>query len=71
MSVSNALNGAEISSLASRMLSETGVHWLGVFARDQVPPLRRNQRRPFALVVNTNPADNPGAHLLAFLASAA
>ena len=70
MSLNNALNGAEISCLASRMLAETGVHWLDVFARDQVPPLDRAQRRPFALVVNTDPADKPGAHWLAFFASA-
>ena len=70
MSINNALNGAEISCLASRMLADADVHWLGVFARDQVPPLGRCQRRPFALVVNTDPADNPGAHWLAFLASA-
>ena len=53
------------------MLADTGVHWLGVFARDKVPPLGRSQRRPFALVVNTDPADKPGAHWLAFFASAA
>ena len=70
MSINNALNGAEISCLASRMLADTGVHWLGVFARDQVPPLGRSQHRPFALVVNTDPADKPGAHWLVFFVSA-
>ena len=70
MSISNALNGAEISCLASRMLADTLVHWLGVFARDQLPPLGRSQHRPFALVVNTDPTDKPGAHWLAFFASA-
>ena len=69
MSLDKALNGAEISCLAGRMLTDTGVLWLGVFARDQVPPLNRSQRRPFALVVNTGPADRPGAHWLAFFAS--
>ena len=71
MSLNRALNGAEISCLASRMLADTGVHWLGVFARDHLPPLGRSQHRPFALVVNTDPADKPGAHWLAFFASAA
>ena len=70
MSLNRALNGAEISCLASRMLDDTGVHWLGVFVRDQLPTLDRSQRRPFALMVNTDPADWPGAHWLAFFASA-
>ena len=70
MSLNRALNGAEISCLASRMLADTGVHWLGVFTRDQLPPLDRSQHRPFALVVNTDPADKPGAHWLAFFAIA-
>ena len=70
MSLDKALSGAKISCLASRMLADTSVHWLGVCARDQVPPLDRSQRRPFALVVNTDPANKPGAHWLAFFASA-
>ena len=69
MSLNKALHGTEISSLASRMLADTGVHWLGVFARDQLQPLGRSQQRLFALVVNTDPADKPGAHWLAFFAS--
>ena len=70
MSLNKALSGAEINCLASRMLAYTGVHWLGVFARDQVPKLDRSQRRPFALVVNTDPSDKPGTHWIAFFASA-
>ena len=70
MSLSKALSGAEIDCLASRMLAYTGVHWLGVFARDQVPKLDRSQRRPFALVVNTDPSNKPGKHWLAFFAPA-
>ena len=70
MSLSTALSGAEIDCLASRMLGYTGVHWLGVFAHDQVPKLDRSQRRPFALVVNTDPSDKPGKHWLAFFAPA-
>ena len=70
MSLDKAFTRAEISCLASRMLADTGVHWLGVVAHDKVPPLDRSKRRPFALVLNTDPADKPGAHWLAFLASA-
>ena len=70
MSLRNSLNGAEINCLASRMLADTSVHWLGGFASDQVPHLDRSQRRPFALIVNTDKADKPGAHWLAFYASA-
>ena len=70
MSLNKALNGAEINCLARRMLADTGVHWLGVFASDQVPHFDRRQRRPFALVVNTDPSNRPGAHWLAFYASA-
>ena len=70
MSLRNALNGAEINCLASRMLEDTSVHWLGVFARDQVSRLDRSQRGPFALIVNTVTADKEGTHWLAFYASA-
>ena len=70
MSLRNALTGAEINCLASRILADTSVHWLGVFARDQVPRLDRSQRRPFALIINTCTDDKPGAHWLAFYASA-
>ena len=63
------LRAAEIDCLASRMLAYTGVHWLGVFAHDQVPKLDRSQHRPFALVVNTDPSDKPGKHWLAFFAA--
>ena len=52
------------------MLADTSVHWLGVFARDQVPRLDRSQRRPFTMIVNTYTADKPGTHWLAFYASA-
>ena len=37
-----------------------------MFAHDQVPKLDRSQRRPFALVVNTDPSDKPGKHWHAF-----
>ena len=68
MSFNKALNGDEISCFASRMLADTGVHWLSVFARDQLPPMGRSQQRPFALVVITDPPDEPGAHWMAFFA---
>ena len=71
MSIIKKLNSAEISCLGSRMVADTGVHWINVFARDQLPPLDRTHYRPFALVVNTDPADKPGEHWLAFFASKA
>jgi len=50
----------EINCLASRMIAITEqVNWLGVFARDELPDLSR-AKRPFALVLNTDPKDKPG-----------
>ena len=40
------------------------VRWLGVFSRDELPDLS-SERRPFALVLNTDPRDKPGQHWLA------
>ena len=48
------------------MLADTTVDWLGMFARDYVPKADRRQLRPFALVFNSDPADQPGTHWLAF-----
>ncbi len=62
MSLSMALSGAEIDCLASRILTYTGVHWLGVFAYDQVPKVDRSTRRSFALVVHTDPSTKPSKH---------
>jgi hypothetical protein len=77
---SKGLHALEIDCLARRMLGDLSeyltrreisdfknresVRWLGVFARDQLPD-DLNSRRPFALVLNTDPADKPGMHWLA------
>ena len=80
MSNNRGLHALEIDCLASRMLGDLrlylrsevisvlrnkkSVRWLGVFARDQLPH-DLNSKRPFALVLNTHPADKPGQHWLA------
>jgi len=53
----------EIDCLTSRMLDQR-VYWLGVFARDELPDLRR-VKRPSALIINSDPKDKPGQHWLA------
>ena len=71
------LHNGKIECLARRMLSDVTpykniasirayraqVHWLGVFARDELPDLIHMQR-PFALVFNTDPSKKPGQHWL-------
>ena len=59
-----ALYTGQINYLGSRLLHGTKVRWLGAFARDQIPDLK-HQRRPFALVINTDVATAPGQHWLA------
>jgi len=49
---------------ASSMIRLHGIRWLGVFARDELPDVRKEQR-PFALVLNTDPRSKPGQHWLA------
>ena len=58
----SSLNSAEINCLASRILADTVVNWRGVFARDQVSTVDRRQPRLFALVVNTDQAEELGTH---------
>ena len=50
--------------LGSQLLHDTKVRWLGTYARDQIPSVK-NEKRPFALVVNTDVAAVPGEHWLA------
>ena len=73
----SGLHTSEIKCLARRMLSDvtpnesivsirayrSPVHWIGVFARDQLPDLRYMQR-PFAPVFNTDPSNKPGQYWL-------
>ena len=62
-----ALYTGQINYLGSRILHGTDVRWLGTFARDQIPSLQ-HEKRPFALVVNTDVAAEPGEHWLALYA---
>ena len=73
----SGLHTGEIEFLARQMLSDvtpnesivsirayrSPVHWLGVFASDQLPDLR-DMQRPFALVFNTDSSNKPGQHWL-------
>lgn len=62
-----ALYPGQINYLGSRLLHGTEVRWLGTFPRDQIPALE-HEKRPFALVVNTDTAAGPGEHWLALYA---
>ena len=65
MSGGGGLHAGEIDCLVSRLLN--GVRWLGVFARDELPELSR-EIRPWCLILNTDPKDQPGTHWLALYA---
>ena len=67
----SGLHAAEIDCLLRRTLRSdvtpymgSLVRWLGVFARDELPDVNK-ERRPFALVLNTDPRSQPGQHWLA------
>lgn len=62
-----ALFTGQINFLGARLLHGTEVRWLGAFARDQIPDLK-HERRPFALVINTDVAAEDGKHWLALYA---
>ena len=62
-----ALYTEKINFLGARLLHGTDVRWLGTYARDQIPPLE-HERRPFALVINTDVDAGPGKHWLAHYA---
>ena len=68
MSGGGGLHAGEIKCLVSRLL--IGVSWLGVFARDELPDLM-HERRPWCLILNTDPKDKPGTHWLALYAAIA
>lgn len=63
----SALNTGQLNCLGGRLLRGTRVRWLGTFARDQLPNLD-NEKRPFALILNTDPAEQEGTHWLALFA---
>ena len=66
----SGLHAAEIDCLLKRTIGDvhpymgSSVQWLGVFARDELPNLNQ-ERRPFALVLNTESRSKPGQHRLA------
>ena len=62
MSVESWLHAGEIDCLISRLVN--GVRWLGVFARVDLPYVTR-EKRPWCLILNTDPKDLPGTHWLA------
>ena len=57
--------GEEIDCLVSWLLVE--VRWLGVFACDELPDVT-SEIRPWCLIFNTDPKDQPGTHRLALYA---
>ena len=46
------------------------VRWLKIFARDELPDLT-SEIRPWCLIMNTDPKDQPGTHWLALYAPSA
>ena len=65
MSVESGLHAGEIYCLVSRLVN--GVRWPWVFARDDLPDVTR-EKRPWCLILNTDPKDLPGTHWLALYA---
>ena len=68
MSVGSGLHAGEIECLVSRLV--VNVRWLVVFDRDELPDLN-SEIRPWCLILNTDPKDQPGTHWLAFYAPSA
>ena len=66
MSVESGLHAGEIDCLVSRLVN--GVRWLGIFARDELPYVTR-EKRPWCLIVNTDPKYLPGTNLFAIYAT--
>ena len=65
MSVSSGLHAGWIDCLISRLVN--GVRWLGIFGRDELPDVTR-EIRPWCLILNTEPINQPGTHWLALYA---
>ena len=68
MSVGSGLHAGEIKCLVSRLVDD--VRWLKVFARDVLPDFTR-EIRPWCLILNTDPKNQPGTHWLALYAPSA
>ena len=62
MSVASGLHAGEIECLVSRLVDT--VRWLGIFARDELPDITL-EIRPWCLILNTDPKDQPGTDWLA------
>ena len=68
MSLGSGLHAEEIEFLVSRLVLD--VRWLGVLARDELFHYTR-EIRPWCLILNTYPKDQPGSQLLALYAFSA
>ena len=62
-----ALYTNQINFLGYQVLNDMKVRWLGTYALDQISSLN-NEKRPFAVVVNTDVAAGFGEHWLALYA---
>ena len=62
-----ALYTNQINFLGSQLLHDTKVRWLTNYAQHLIPSLK-NEKRAFALVVNTDVAAEPGEQWLALYA---
>ena len=58
---------SQINYAGARLLHGTTVRWLGTFARDKIPDIQ-HEKRPWALVFNTDKSSEPGEHWLALFA---
>ena len=68
MSVGSGLHAGVIKYLVSRLVDN--VRWFGVFARDELPDFTR-EIRPWCLIFNTDPKNQPGTKWLALYAPSA
>ena len=57
------MNGDQIEKILAQSLACTRTHFLGVFARDQLPT---PSQYPACFVANTDPISLPGTHWVAF-----
>ena len=65
MNVGRGLKAGEIDYLVSRLVDK--VRLLGVFSRDELPVFTR-EIRPWCLMLNTDPKDQPGTDWLTLYA---
>ena len=57
----------QFNFLGARLLHGADVRWIGTYARDQIPSFE-HERRPFALVIDSDIAAGPDEHWLALYA---